>query len=241
MAFGRPRIRLVDEVAAELRDRVLRGDYTPGHRLLQEQLAAEFDVSRTPVREAMRLLEREGLVHPDRAGGVRVVERDPATLLSAYELREVVDGLAARLAARDRGAGLAGELAEALRSQREVLDSPWDPDLWTKANTRFHGLLMDGTYNPYLRTLLPFVQMTSQVFRPMSVLGRERAAEAYAEHRAIEEAVLCGDPEDAERLARAHISGTAVALRVELRAELRAELADEQRPDEKGSRRDTVT
>lgn len=229
MAFGRPRVRLVDEVAAELRDRILRGDYAPGHRLRQEQLAAEFDVSRTPVREAMRLLEREGLVLPDRVGGVRVMERDPATLVSAYELREVVDGLAARLAARDCGAGLAGELAEALEAQRAILNAPWDPEAWTKANTRFHGRLMEGTNNPYLRTLLPFVQMTSQVFRPMSVLGRERAAEAHAEHRAISEAVLRGDPEDAERLARAHIRGTAVALRGEL-----ADNGDNGTPTNKG-------
>lgn len=216
MAFGRPRVRLVDEVAAELRERILRGEYPPGDRLRQEQLAAEFDVSRTPIREAMRLLEREGLVLPERVGGVRVVERDPATLVAAYELREVVDGLAARLAARDSGRGLEDELAQTLRDQRDILDRPWTPEAWTMANTRFHGLLMAGSQNPYLRTLLPFVQMTSQVFRPMSILGPERAAEAYAEHRAIGEAVLAGDDEKAERLARAHIRVTAAALRDEL-------------------------
>lgn len=215
MPLGRPRTYLADEVTEVLRERILRGDLAPGDRLRQEQLAAELDLSRTPVREALRALQRESLVVPERSGGVRVVERDPASLVAAYELREVVDGLAARLAARDLDDDVVVALERILEEQRAVLADEWSPEAWTRANTRFHGLVMEAGHNPYVLTLFPFVQMTSQVFRPMSVLGRDRAERAYDEHRAIADAVLDQDVAGAERLARAHIAGTATELREE--------------------------
>lgn len=217
MARGRMRVRLADEVAAELRQGILTGAYPPGARFRQEQLADEFDVSRTPIREAMRILEREALVvTDDRSGAARVVERDPESLIAAYELREVLDGLAARLATTVCSDGLAEQLTEALGEQDQILHQDWSPDAWTRANTRFHGLLVDAANNPYLQSLEPFLSMTSQVFRPMSVLGRDRALTAYDEHQQIADTVLAGDVEGAERLARAHIHTTSTALRREL-------------------------
>lgn len=219
MSLRRPRTRLSDEVAEVLRERILGGEFAPGDRLRQEQLAAELDLSRTPIREALSLLQREGLVVPERSSGVRVVERDPTMLVAAYELREVVDGLAARLAARNLDEDIAAAVEEAFEEQQRVLDDEWSPEAWTRANTRFHGMVMHAAENPYLLSLLPFVQMTSQVFRPLSVLGRDRAEFAYDEHRAIADAVLAKDVRRAERLARAHIARTAKALRSELKGD----------------------
>ncbi len=215
MALGQPRISVADEVAQELRSRILAGRYQPGMRLRQEELAADMDVSRTPIREAMRTLEREGLVVSERHGGVSVTPRSPGTLASAYELREVVDGLAARLAAGAVDDALRRRLGDELARQRRILDRTWSPDDWTAANTSFHGAIMAAGNNPYVGTLVPFVAMTSQVFRPMSVLGRDRAEQAYAEHSAIADAVLGGDAPRAERLARRHIRGTRRALKVD--------------------------
>lgn len=220
MARGRVRVRLADEVAAELRQGILTGEYPPGARLLQEQLADEYDVSRTPIREAIRILEREALVITDeRSGAVRVVQRDPQNLIAAYELREVIDGLAARLASSARHEELSPLLESALQEQQRILGEGWSPDAWTQANTRFHGVLVAAANNPYLQSLEPFLAMTSQVFRPMSVLGRNRAHTAYNEHRAIAESVLAGEVERAERLAREHIRTTSVALREELKTD----------------------
>lgn len=219
MPFNRPRVRLVDEVVDELRDRILRGDYPPGSRLLQEQVARDLDLSRTPIREAMRTLEHEGLLVPERFGGVRVAERSPRTLVAAYELREVIDGLAARLAAKAGGERFYRDLQAAMDEQRALLEGEWSPEEWTHANTRFHGLIIDASQNPYLRSLLPFVRTTSQVFRPMSVLGRDRAESAYAEHQTIAQALFEHDVARAEALARAHIHGTAEALSLDLSQE----------------------
>lgn len=213
MPLGAPRITVADEVAQEVRDRILSGRYAPGMRLRQEELAADMGVSRTPIREAMRTLEREGLVISERHGGVSVTPRDPGTLVSAYELREVLDGLAARLAAGTVDDELRERLNSELFQQQGILDGEWSADEWTSANTSFHSAIMSAGNNPYLLTLVPFVAMTSQVFRPMSVLGRDRAEQAYLEHKGIAEAVLAGDAPRAESLARRHIRGTRRALR----------------------------
>ncbi len=95
----RSRVRLVDEVADELRERIYSGSYALGSKLRQEELAEELQVSRTPLREALRVLESEGLLHSEPGRGVRVVPADVKKFLAAYQLREVIDGLAARLAA----------------------------------------------------------------------------------------------------------------------------------------------
>lgn len=136
--------------------------------VLKEQVSAELGLSRTPVREAMRTLEREHLLVAERSGGMRVAESDPGTLLAAYELREVVDGLAARLAAGRGAAGVADQFGEVLLQQESLLVGPWSPERWVRSDIRFHGLVMEASNNSYLLGLVPFVQATNHVFRRLA-------------------------------------------------------------------------
>ena len=95
----RSQSRLLDEVAQVLRERIYAGAYPPGATLRQERIAAEFGISRTPLREAFRVLERDGLVVNKPGSGVRVATADLPKLLDAYAVREAMDGVAARNAA----------------------------------------------------------------------------------------------------------------------------------------------
>lgn len=207
----RSRIRLVDEVAEELRERIYSGAYKPGAPLRQEQLAEDLQVSRTPLREALRMLEREGLVDTEHGRGVRVVSADLPKLLAAYQLREVLDGLAARLAAASPADGRRTSLERLIDSQRSALD-PWQPARYTRANVEFHTAVVALADNEYLTAQLPIVRMTSQVFTPTRLLEVERATTAVAQHREIAAAIIAGDGETAERLARAHIRSTVARL-----------------------------
>jgi DNA-binding GntR family transcriptional regulator len=201
------RVRLVDEVAAVLRDRIYAGDFPPGMRIRQEQLAAELEISRTPLREALRVLEREGLlrVEPNRA--VRVISADLPTLLSAYEVREVLDGLAARLAARHTSEELVRELAVIIDRQRETID-PWDAVHYTEANVEFHAAIIRAADNEFLVAQLPLVPLTAQVFTPVALAEPSRAERAVTEHVGIVEAIADGHEDTAERRARTHIRAT---------------------------------
>ena len=214
----RSRIRLVDEVVEVLRERILGGYYEPGVPLRQEQLAAELNISRTPLREALRMLESDGLVTVSPGRGARVVAGDRSRLLAAYRLREVIDGLAARLVAE---AGLGDgrrALAEAIEAQRRALE-PWAPADYTTANIRLHQTILELSRNEFLVAQLPIVHMTSRVFMPFEVVEHGRATQAVEEHEEIVRAIAAGDGDDAERLARAHVARTIESLAERVEAE----------------------
>jgi DNA-binding GntR family transcriptional regulator len=207
----RSRIRLVDEVASVLRDRIYAGDLAPGMPLRQEQLASELDVSRTPLREALWILEREGLVKVEPRRGVRVISADLPTLLAAYELREVLDGLAARLATENRPPNLVKTLRQIVGRQQDAL-TPWQAVRYTEENVAFHGAVIDAAGNDFLTAQLPLVPLTAQVFTPIERADPSRAKVAVEEHSGIIEAIEQGLDEEAERRARAHIRRTREAL-----------------------------
>jgi DNA-binding GntR family transcriptional regulator len=201
------RTRLVDDVAAELRERIDSGDYAPGAPLHQEELAEDLRISRTPLREAIRVLENEGLLHSERNRTVRVVSADLGRLYSAYQLREVVDGLAARLAAGAADSEAREHLVSIIDNQAAAVD-PWDAGIYTRLNVEFHTAVIALADNPYLRAQIPLVRMTSQVFTPVSLIEPGRAREAVGQHRSIALAIAEGDGEASERLAREHIRST---------------------------------
>jgi DNA-binding GntR family transcriptional regulator len=203
----RSRVRLVDEVAEELRQRIYSGVYPLGTPLRQEQLAEDLEISRTPLREAIRVLENEGLLHSEPSRTVRVVSADVPKLLAAYQMREVLDGLAARLAAGAPDQAQRETLMAIIERQQCAID-PWDFREYTQANVEFHTAMIDLADNEYLRAQIPLVRMSGQVFSPVNHLEPEHAAAAVAQHREIAAAIVKGDGERAERLARAHIRST---------------------------------
>lgn len=204
---------LVDELATVLRERIYSGRYPSGARLPQENLAADLGVSRTPLREALRLLEQEGLITVRAGQGARVVTGDVATLLQAYELRGVVDGLAARLAARAApSAARCRDLRRIIATQRSALE-PWTPRTYTAANVDFHEQILHLGGNDFVIAQTPLLRMTAQVFAPVALVGPASAARAIGEHEAIASAIEAADEDEAERLARGHIQATTDQLR----------------------------
>lgn len=203
----RSRVRLVDEVAQELRERIYAGTYEAGMPLRQEQLAEELQVSRTPLREALRVLEREGLLKSEPGRGARVVSADIKKLLDAYQLREVIDGLAARLAARSEDIEARRALTKMVADQHAALE-PWHVASYVLSNVEFHVAVIELADNEYLAGQIPLVRMTSQVFMPVGPVEKERATLAVSEHQLVAEAIAAGEAEEAERLARAHITTT---------------------------------
>lgn len=198
------RVRLVDEVFQVLRERIYSGRYAPGESLPQVKIAAELHISRTPLREAFRMLEREGLVTVGANGTVRVISGDLQKLLAAYELREVIDGLAARLVAQRASHQVAERVEPLLVEQRAALD-PWKPERYTEANVLFHAALIELADNPFLSGQSPLVRITAQVFTPNALFSQGRVYTAIEEHVGIVEAILQGDAARAETLARNHI------------------------------------
>jgi DNA-binding GntR family transcriptional regulator len=203
-----PPVRMVDQVVSLLRSRVLDGTYPPGTRLRQEVLAAELGISRTPLREAFKMLERDGLlvVRPNR--GAEVASGDQGSLLDAYRVREVMDGLAARIVAESgASADDLDALQDVIDRQRVALD-PWDPDTYGPLNLELHARLLELSGNEYLTSQMAVLHMTANVFGPVRVLDSTRVASAIEEHQRILDAIRAGDADTAEQAARDHIRTT---------------------------------
>jgi DNA-binding GntR family transcriptional regulator len=205
----RPGGHLVDEIVELVRERILQGRYSPGAPLSRRRLAEDLGVSPTLVGESLRTLQREGLVTVAPPGrGARVAAGERSTLLAAFALREVVDGLAARLAAHYGAESLEQTLCEALGDQRAAI-AEGDVRRYVRANIAFHAGMIEAARNPLLLGQLSLLRATAH---GAAQLSAERRCLAIAEHEAILETVRARTPEDAETVARAHVRASIAAL-----------------------------
>lgn len=184
-------------LVSDIRSRALQ----PGDRLTETELARRLGISRTPVREAIRQLESDGLVtHVARVGAV-VRSLDYAEINELYEMRAVLEGTAARFAAR---AASDIEIAE-LESINAEMAAAGDVAGLYDTNRQFHAVLLNAARNRYLTQSVEALQKTLLILGPSTMEEGHRAAEAIAEHRALIDALRARDGAAAEAAMRAHI------------------------------------
>jgi DNA-binding GntR family transcriptional regulator len=194
------------------------GTLRPGDRLTETDLADRLGISRTPVREAIRQLESDGLVtHVPRVGAV-VRRLDYAEVTELYEMRAVLEGTAARFAAR---AASDVELSELETVNAEMRTAP-DARTLYEANRQFHTVLLNAARNRFLVKSVDAVQKTLLILGPSTMEESTRAAEAIAEHDRIIAALHARDGAAAEAAMRAHIEAAHRARLRQLRGAVAA-------------------
>ncbi|PXY29025.1 hypothetical protein BAY59_15410 [Prauserella coralliicola] len=197
------RTRVADAVYERLREMIFAGELSPGARLSVPALAESLDVSRSPVRDAVLRLVQERLASEEPRRGAIVASVGLAELVSIYEIREVLEGLAARLAVENAGRKLVRALKEAL-DEHEAATRTADLAASTEADLRFHRLIREAAGNPEVIRLLDDVQTQVRLaMRTTTVTAGPR--QAIDDHRAILTAIESGDAVAAEQAARAHI------------------------------------
>lgn len=179
-----------------------RGDLKPGQRLVETDLADRLGVSRTPVREALQRLETQGVVARD-GRSLRVATLDHNQLGELYEVRGVVEGLAARLAARHAAPEEIQVLREMVESDRAVIA---DPSVLSMANRRFHRQMHRASHNRYLNQMLESMRRSMALLSSTTLGAPGRGAESLAEHKAIVDAISVRDEAGAQMAAEKHIS-----------------------------------
>jgi DNA-binding GntR family transcriptional regulator len=203
------RPRLSDHIVEKLSHLIIEGVIEPGATIRTEELARQLGVSRTPMREALQRLELDGFVTVAPNGIAKVVKLDLGEALEMMDVREVIDGLAARLLA-ERGAtpAVLDELAD-LSANMDKASRADDKQGYLSLNARFHDLIMTSTQHRPLRQFQGLVRITSQAV--YLHLGHQplRHRLSSREHVAILEAIRTRDPVQAERLAREHIRNAA--------------------------------
>lgn len=200
---------LREVVAGEIRGMIISGELAQGERLIEGQLAAQLGVSRNPVREAIRLLESTGLVEVLPRKGAYVCEVDSEQVRQIQELRMVVEGYAAGLAASNRSDEDVAALMDSIERGRAAAVA--DDNVTAAACHReFHLALEDAAGNPYLELVVnPLRQQTELMF---SVLIERRGGISWEEHEAICDAIRSGDAELARTRMRDHIANAISAF-----------------------------
>lgn len=207
LGASHPPLRVV--VLEEIRRRIIDHEYEPGERIFEDQIAAELDVSRNPVREALQALEGEGFVELEPRRGARVASLSASDARELFELREALEGLVARLAASRRTESELAALRDTVARGLEMANGA-DLSGLPELNTQYHALLADAARNSLLAdTIRRSQHMIAWIYADGI---RRRASDSWAEHAALTEAIARGDEAEAERLARAHINAARNAI-----------------------------
>jgi DNA-binding GntR family transcriptional regulator len=208
LTVGGARQSLVDIAYVAIRDSITSGSLLPGTRLREAALAKHFSISTTPVREALRRLDREGLVRLSPNRGAVVAEFDLREILDLFEVREVLECRAVKRAAGQRLRDIAR--AEALMGAAAKHVAPrYDRVEWNRLEVAFHRAINDLSGNFELAELAERIHRTVQglCVRCMRdpLYGPDKLRLMQAQHQAILDAVRDGSTREAESAARAHI------------------------------------
>ncbi|HEY4203153.1 MAG TPA: GntR family transcriptional regulator [Devosiaceae bacterium] len=205
---------LSDSLFTRLSEAIVQGEFPPGSKLSEPRLAARFGVSRGPLREAIRRLEERKLVTRAPRQGVRVVVPSREAAVELFQMREVLEGLAAREAARRATPAEVQDLRDMLARHAEALSRPDAMVYWqATANADFHFLVARIAGNGRLFDLLCGEYYTIlRLYRMQHRIVPGRAKRALLEHERIVDAIAEGDAELAELLMRRHIAAALIGL-----------------------------
>ena len=211
---ARSRGGLADEVSRKLADDIALGVFLPGERLDEASLAARFQVSRTPVREALKQLAITGLVayRPNR--GSIVAELSPLQIDQMFEAMGEIEATCARHAVVRMTEVERNRLSELHALSRTAIQNS-DADAYDHINRDFHLVIIHGSHNPVLIDMALSLRHKISTFRRTQFRNLERMSASFEEHSVIVEAMLSRDVVTCYREMRAHLlSARSAAARV---------------------------
>ncbi|HOJ09574.1 MAG TPA: GntR family transcriptional regulator [Clostridiales bacterium] len=200
------------KIFKQLQNDILNGKYEPGDILTEMKLSEELGVSRTPIREALKQLELEGLVKSTPGRGVVVQGITDKDIEDIYTIRMMIEGLAARWAAEKITPGELEELKEILEFEEFYTLKGGGTGNLLKLDSRFHDLVFKASKSRPLMHILSTFHHYVQSARSASLETPGRAQKVFEEHRAILQAINARDPDLAEKLTTEHVKNANINL-----------------------------
>jgi DNA-binding GntR family transcriptional regulator len=200
-----PRTNATAAVRRQLEAEIHEGTLVPGDALDEARLAKRFEVSRTPVREALLQLSAQGLVRIVPRSGIYVARLSIPELLAMFELLAELESVCAKLAARRMSEAEVARLKDAHEQAARCLEA-LDANAYARANAEFHSVLYDGSHNPFLRRQIVSIRRRTQVYRQNLFSRTARIAVSHADHGKVVDAIVRGDAESAAHHMLEHIS-----------------------------------
>lgn len=203
---------LRDVVFNTLREAILKGDLKPGERLMELQLASKLGVSRTPIREAIRMLEQEGLAVTTPRKGAEVAKMTLKDMEDVLEIRDALDELAVRIACQK----ITDEQLKQLEDVKELFEKNTQTNNVkniAEADVSFHDVIYEATGNPKLVTLLNNLREQVYRYRVEYIKDPKNYPTLIAEHEAILESLKKRDVKNAVEAMHVHVANQAEAVK----------------------------
>lgn len=206
-----PEVRtLAERVFNQLQDAIVRGELAPGAKITEPGLSKTYGISRGPLREAMRRLEAHRLIERVPHVGARVVKLSMKELLELFDVREAMESMAARLAARHMTPEEIAGLRQVLAVHERQTDLKRGEAYYQReGDLDFHYRIVLGSHNRMLMTILcDDLYYLVRLYRTQFSASGTRPQRAFVEHHRIVDAIEAGDEELAELLMRRHVSAS---------------------------------
>lgn len=197
-----------DQVYHSIREMIFNGIFKPGDRIYESKLASEFQVSRSPVREAIRSLEKEGLLLIDNKSKITVYQPSIRDIEDIYECRQALESFAARLATRRASVLELENMENILIEVRENIEKV--DDNFTKniisLNTEFHNLILCFSQNCRIQKQINDLQSLTYFYRSIDVYEKDRNMDIFNHHLEIFNFIKQRDEEKASQAMKDHIA-----------------------------------
>ena len=193
-----------ERLAGQISNAILTGEFQPGARLDEQQLAGRFGVSRTPVREALRQLATSGLIDLRPRRGAVVASVTPDELQTMFAAMAEMEAACARLSAMHMTPVERDQLRQLQNTMSELVKAG-DPDAYADANQAFHLSIYTGSHNSVLADFTARLRSRLAPFRRAQFRAAGRLPLSWDEHHAVVEAILAGNPEEAHAAMLRHV------------------------------------
>ncbi len=197
-----------DQIYHSIREMIFNGILKPGERIFEAKIARDFNISRSPVREAVKILEKEGLLVIDEKSRITVFQPTAREFKEIYECRIMLEALAAQLTARLASRKELEELGEVLAKTRMYLaeKDEQNRDAVIALNARFHDLITQFSQNRRLQQQLHDLRSLCHYYRVINFNGENRDWTIYKEHEEIYQHLVNRDEKNASLAMSKHIS-----------------------------------
>jgi len=202
---------LTNVIYDQLEEMILTGKLKPGERINESQLSGQLGVSRAPIREACRQLEKSGIVEVKARRGSFVYEIDVNEVIELYDIRAAMDALAAEKAAGLANRAELDRLKKFLKNMAAAIDAG-DFQSYFKANIDFHTEIVRLSRNKNLYSLIEGIYNKASLCRKTNLSLQDRVRKSYDQHKEILDAIEAGNSAEASRLMRHHILDAKNAL-----------------------------
>lgn len=192
------------QVSKKIEDDIIYGHFLPGTKLDEVNLCERYGASRTPIREALKLLAAEGLVEIRPRRGAIVPSVNPMILCEMFEVMAELEGMCGRLAARRIQPQEKQRLLELHKSCEKYLEIK-DSENYYEMNRQFHFMIYNASHNSFLIEQAGSLHKRLHPYRRLQLRVNQRMHHSFEEHEQVVQAILAGDEVLAERLLRDHV------------------------------------